>query len=221
VEQRGIGYCAAMEACAETTEARSLLLAIGADESQHAAWLARWLPQSPPPDPFIRFLDGLLEAGTPQPLAYLLQVVLEGFGITHYQSLATGCRDAGLARTLRRLVRDEALHHAGGLLLFDPDRMTDAERRFAVDGARAFVEMIRIGPQAVAAALAREVGIDGQIEAASVFEALDTEPVSAAKLARLRVLMARPGMGWVIDDLEAGGLFTPCTPVQCARQLLS
>jgi len=220
IEQRGIAYCSTMVRQVESHAERELFARIGADETQHAAWLAPWLLRPPEADPFNRFIDGLLEAGTPQSLSFLLQVVLEGFGITHYQCLATGCHDAALARTLRRLALDEALHHAGGLLVFEPDRLTAAERRFIADGAYAFLQMIRVGPQAVVDALARQVGASTIGELAEVFAALDTQTTSAAKLARLRKLMARPGMTWLMEHLDASKAFAPCTPAQCARQFL-
>ena len=221
VEQRGISYCSAMARQAESNAERDLFTGIGADETQHAAWLAPWLLRPPETDPFNRFIDGLLEAGTPRTLSFLLQVVLEGFGITHYRSLAAGCRDAALAQTLRRLVLDEALHHAGGLLVFQPHRLTAAECRFLADGAHAFLQMIRVGPQAVVGALARQVGVCAIGELAGVFAALDSQATGAAKLARLRKLMALPGMTWLVEQLDAGGAFAPCTPAQCARQFLS
>ena len=221
IERRGISYCLAMTRHTESDEERDLFTRIGADESQHAAWLAPWLLRPPETDPFNRFIDGLLETGTPQSLSFLLQVVLEGFGITHYQSLAAGCRDAALALTLRRLALDEALHHAGGLLVFQPDRLTAAERRFLADGANAFLQMIRIGPQAVVGALARQLGTSAIGELAGVFAALDSQATGAVKLARLRKLMAQPGMTWLVEQLDAGGTFSPCTPAQCARQFLS
>ena len=221
IEQRGISYCSAMAKQVESNEERELFVQIGADESQHAAWLAPWMLRSPETDPFTRFIDGLLEAGTPQPLSFLLQVVLEGFGITHYQSLAAGCRDAALAQTLRRLALDEALHHAGGLLVFEPDRLTTTERRFVADGTYAFLQMIRVGPQAVVGALAQQVGTSAVGELAGVFAALDSQATGAAKLARLRKLIALPGMTWLAAQLDAAGAFRPCTPTQCARQFLS
>jgi len=221
IEQRGITYCSAMTKQAESNAEYELFARIGADESQHAAWLAPWMLRSPETDPFSRFIDGLLEAGTPQPLSFLLQVVLEGFGITHYQSLAAGCRDAALAQTLRRLSLDEALHHAGGLLVFEPNRLTTAERRFVADGTYAFLQMIRIGPQAVVSALAQQVGTSAVGQLAGVFTALDSQATGAAKLARLRKLIALPGMSWLAAQLDAAGAFTPCTPTQCARQFLS
>lgn len=221
IEQRGISYCAAMARRAESNEEHELFVQIGADETRHAAWLAPWLFPPPETDPFNRFIDGLLEAGTPQPLSFLLQVVLEGFGITHYQSLAAECRDTALTQTLRRLAVDEALHHAGGLLVFEPSRLTAAERHFVADGANAFLQMIRVGPQAVVSALARQLGAHTIGELTRMFTALDSQAITAVKLARLRKLMAQPGMTWLVARLEVAGAFTPCTPVQCARQFLS
>lgn len=221
IEQQGISYCATMARLAESNEERDLFMKIGADESQHAAWLALWLLQQPESDPFNRFIGGLLQAGTPQPLSFLLQVMLEGFGITHYQFLATDCRNTGLAQTLRRLAADEALHHAGGLLVFEPNRLTAAERVFVTEGAYAFLQMIRVGPQAVVSALVQQLGADGVGELAALFAALNSQASTATRLARLRKLMARPSMMWLVDELETAGAFTPCTPAQCARQYLS
>lgn len=221
VEQHGIAYCEAMAGQAESDGERDLFAQIGADEKQHAAWLLPWLLRQPETDPFNRFIGGLLEAGTPQSLSFLLQVVLEGFGITHYRSLAAGCHDSALAQTLKRLALDEALHHAGGLLVFRPERLAAAERRFIADGANAFLQMFRIGPQAVVGALAQRAGASSSIgELADVFDALDTQTTAAVKLTRLRKLMTRPGMGWLIEQLDAGGTFMPCTPPQCAKQFL-
>ena len=221
IEERGITYCSAMVGQAESNAEREMFARIGADETRHAACLAPWLLRPPETDPFNRFIDGLLEAGTPQSLSFLLQVVLEGFGITHYQSLAAGCRDVALAQTLGRLALDEALHHAGGLLVFQPERLTTAERRFIIDGAHAFLQMIRVGPQAVVGALAQQVGASAIGELTGVFAALDSQATAAAKLERLRKLMAQPGMTWLVEQLDAGGAFAPCTPAQCARQYLS
>jgi rubrerythrin len=217
IERSGIDYCARMMLAAEGDDERRLFALIGADESQHAGWLADALPDDPPVDAFNRFIAGIAAAGAPQPLAYLLQVVLEGFGIAHYDGLAAGCRDAGLAAIFRRLARDEALHHAGGLAAFSADRLTDADRRFLSESTYAFLQMIRCGPQAVVAAVDQAIGIGDAADAARVFAALQSEAGSAAKLARLKDLIAQPGMAWLVGSLDAGGAFAPCTAAECAQ----
>ena len=99
IERCGIDYCARMTLTAEDDDERRLFALIGADEARHAGWLAPWLaPGVPEPAPFNRFIAGLAAIGTPQALAFLLQVVLEGFGITHYSALAAPCPAPDCAR---------------------------------------------------------------------------------------------------------------------------
>lgn len=215
IEQCGIALCAKMVLLAESVAARQLFALVGADEATHAAWLEPWVRDADArPDAFNRFIGDLVEGGGAQPLAYLLQTVLEGFGIAHYGGLGEHCRDAALAQTFARMARDEALHHAAGLAAFEAARLSAVEREFLADAAHAFMQMIRIGPQAVVAALDSEIGMAGNAEA--IFASLDTERTSAAKLVRLRALMTQPGMHWLVDDLADKGCFVPCSAAQCA-----
>jgi hypothetical protein len=212
IERTGVVFCARMTLAAESEDERRLYALIGAEEATHSAWLEPWIrDREAPADPFNRFIGGLVEAGTAQPLAYLLQIVLEGFGIAHYASLAAGCRDAALAAILKRMSQDEAAHHAAGRAAFGAARLAPAERRFVADAGYAFLEMIRTGPQAVVAALGR---LD--VDPDTAFAELDAEAGTAAKLAELRRLFAQPGMEWLVDELEAKGVFTPCSAAQCA-----
>jgi hypothetical protein len=214
VERSGVVFCARMILIAETDAERQLYALIGAEEAKHSAWLEPWTHgMENAPDAFNRFIAALLDTGSAQPLAYLLQVVLEGFGILHYANLAAYCRTAPLAGVLKRMAHDEALHHAAGLAAFRAESLTAPERRFIAEGAYVFLEMIRSGPQAVAAALAHCLGLE---RAPAMFAELDADGATAAKLFRLRRLMARPGMEWLISELDDKGVFTPCTAAQCA-----
>lgn len=218
IERCGVDYCARMTLAAEGDDERRMFALIGADEALHASWLAPWISaNAPEPDPFNRFIAGLVEAGNPQPLAYVLQVVLEGFGIVHYGALAVHCRNTGLAATFRRMTRDEALHHAGGLAAFRADRLTAVDRRFLEEAAYAFLQMIRCGPQGIVAALERNIGMRDQADVGSVFSALESQAATAAKLTRLRRLMAQPGMEWLVETLSHGGVFRPCSATDCAK----
>jgi rubrerythrin len=213
IERTGVLFCARMTLAADSEDERRLFALIGAEEATHATWLEPWIRDpGAAADPFNRFIGGLVEAGAAQPLAYLLQIVLEGFGIAHYANLAAECRDAGLAALLKRMAQDEAVHHAAGLAAFRAARLGPAERRFLSEAAYAFLEMIRSGPQAVVAALGRHLDID----AAAAFAELDAQATTAAKLLQLRRLLAQPGMEWLVDELEAKGAFTPCSAAQCA-----
>ncbi|HYR33663.1 MAG TPA: ferritin-like domain-containing protein [Burkholderiales bacterium] len=217
IERSGVVYCARMTFAADADDERRLFALIGADEATHSAWLEPWIrDRAASADPFSRLIAGLVDAGGTQPLAYLLQIVLEGFGIAHYANLAAGCRDEALAAVLKRMAQDEAAHHAAGLAAFSAARLGDAERRFLADASYAFLQMIRIGPQAVVGALDRHVGIGGEALIAGVFEDLDAGAAADAKLRHLRRLFAQPGMESLVDELEQKGAFSPCTAAQCA-----
>lgn len=211
VERGGMEFCARMVLAADSADERQLYSLIGADEAAHYAWLQPWLSADDRAmDVFNRFLADCVAQSTPQPLAYLMQVVLEGFGIVHYSGLAANCSDSALADTLRRMAEDEALHHAAGLAAFRAERLGRAEREFLLDASYAFLQMIRSGPQAVVAAL--DQGLEGLDTASlrTLFIALDDGAATAAKLRRLRQLMDQPGMTWLLENLETRGAFHPC-----------
>lgn len=220
IEQCGIAFCAHMTLRAEDVATRTVYALIGADEATHAHWIWAWVAHSAqrPPDPFNRFIAALVETGEAQALRYLLQVVLEGFGIQHYRALAVGCREPALAQTLRTMMSDEGLHHAGGLATFHADQLSETARGFLRDAAAQLTQMIRIGPQAVVSSCVRVLGASDPV---ALFEALDCEATSGAKLDALRALFEQPGMQWLTAELERLRLFVPCTPAECARVFLA
>lgn len=211
IERGGMEFCARMVLASQDMQQRALYSLIGADEASHYAWLQPWLPQLPPSDPFNDFLDHCVRTAAPQSLAYLLQVVLEGFGIVHYAGLASGCRDAALSATLRRMAEDEALHHAAGLAVFDYRRLGAAERAFLLDASYTFLQMLRSGPQAVVAALDQALGGIDAAALPGLFEALELQRTGAEKLARLRRLMSQPGMENLVDALAQRRAFEPAS----------
>lgn len=218
IERSGVAFCAKMVLLVESIEEKRLFALIGADEATHSAWLEPWIVNATADaDPFNRFITGLVETGSAQPLTYLLQVVLEGFGIVHYSGLAAQCRDPALAAALAAMAQDEALHHGAGLAAFSAAWLGAPEKAFVSEAAYAFLQMIRSGPQSVVAAVDCAVGVDSVADAATLFEELDCMRSSAAKLERLQRLMAQPGMEWLIDELDRKGAFVPCTPAQCAQ----
>lgn len=217
IERTGIVFCARMVLLAESLEERRLFALIGAEEATHSVWLQPWLAgHAGEADPFNRFIESLVHNGTRQPLAFLLQVVLEGYGIGHYAGLAGRCADAALAQTLRAMAQDEAVHHAAGLAAFCVGELTSQERRYLADGALALVDWMRSGPQRVVAALDATLGGLGPQGIAAAFQHLHDPALDAARLAGLRRLMAQPGMDWLVDELETNGRFAPRSARECA-----
>ena len=173
----------------------------------------------------LRFLADLIEVCDANTLAYLVQVILEGWGLHHYQSLYQSCRDPLLRQRLQAIHKDEALHHHTGELVFDPSKLNGEQRALVRDSLAAYCEMVRVGPQTVVAAVDRAAGGLTNKQRAKAFAELDCERTSHEKLLLLRRLMLGEDenltgdRGRFVAELEGKGLFTPYSPEACAAIL--
>jgi hypothetical protein len=218
IEKAGLAFCAKMILFCDTVEERQAYALMGADEAAHLASIASRIEAEPASTdvPFLALIADVLEQGGRDCLAYVLQVVLGGWGVSHYRSLAADCRDPGLARAFAAIARDEALHSETGAAVFNPRRMGDAERRMVLDVMARFLQMVRSGPQAVVAVVGQAYGRLDRAGRTALFQELEAETSTAEKLTLLRRLMNVPGMAWAIAALDGYGLFVPLSAKACA-----
>jgi hypothetical protein len=218
VEKMGMAYCARLGLLARSAEERIYYAHVGADEATHLAWVTPYVrdPAEAVGGPFVALVAGAVEAGERNALVYLMQVVLEGWGLTHYRRLAAACEAPALRARLRRVLRDEAAHHGGGRVLFEPGAVGPAEAAFVRDYLRAFLGMVRAGPQSVVGALERGLGGRTRAERARAFAELDAAGHAAGRLALLRGLMTGHGLDGLVQGLADEGAFTPLAPEACA-----
>ena len=196
LEQCGIAFCARMVLLADDVPTRKLYSLIGADEATHEHWVrclaaAQRQPSTGPVQSVHRRTGRERRAAAAQLCA---AVVLEGFGIQHYRRLAQGCREPALMATLRTMMSDEGAHHAGGVAAFDARRLDRRDQAFALEAGSRLLEMIRVGPQAVVAELARAVGQMEDVHLESHVRRARLRGASAAKLDALKKLLEQPGM---------------------------
>lgn len=212
IENIGMAYAARMLIGAETVEERQLYATIAADEAVHHAALAPFAAASPDEGPFLGLLGRLVEHGDRATQVLVVQVVLEGWGIEHYRALARTCCEPALAAVLRGIVEDEARHHGSGVVL--APRRPAAEA--AVDVMSAFLDMVRVGPQAVLAALDAELGPATRAERVQDLEELDIAGHAGSRLLLIRRLLHKGGADAVVAALDARGRFTPFTAEEAA-----
>lgn len=216
IEKLGLAFTAKMALLSRSEDERQLYALFAADEARHLREISRYLPDGPSAaseNPFLLLLGEIIEKGSKPGLTRLIQVVLEGWGLTHYGSLARACRDEGLRRTLRRVLKDEALHHGSGVVLASSEPLTRAERREVEAWLLRLARMIQAGPQAVVSAL----GPLSRREREKAFHELSCETHSAERLALLRGLIASCGETRAVDFLEQAGALRPLDAASCAR----
>jgi hypothetical protein len=217
VEKAGMGYMAKMVLLAETTEERMLYSLFTANEATHLSQISAFLPDRPvgTDDTFLRFLADLVESQDKTVLLFTIQLVLEGWGLSHYRSLAKGCCDRTLSQVLTGFLQDEARHHGTGLILFEQTSVSPQSRAVIVETLFCFLQMIRVGPQRVVGAIAQVKGDLTRSQKIRILEELDTETHSGTRLHLLRSLMRGEAAEAIVQALSARGAFEPLPASQC------
>ena len=218
LEKAGMGYMAKMTLLAETTEERMLYALFSADETTHLAQLGEFMTESDvergADDPFLQLLASLLETADRAVLLFVIQVVLEGWGLSHYRTLSKGCCHPALADLFRSFLHAEAQHHGAGVTLFDRTTLSAKNRTAIVEALATFLQMVQRGPQRLVAAIAAVKGDLSRPQRLRLLTELDTETHSGQRLAILRSLIT-PVAPDIAETLDKHNLFSPLPPTQC------
>ena len=218
IEQAGVGYMAKMVLMAETQEERMLYGLFAADEAQHLAQIRQFLPDAPQAthDPFLQLLAELVESDDRAVMLFVLQVVLEGWGLSHYRSLAGDCQQPLLQQCLKGFIDAESRHHGAGLALFQRSHLSPSQQNLIQDVLRQFLQMIQVGPQRVLSAIAQVKGHLSQVQKVQILTELDTLAHSGTRLKTLHHLMQTPQTHGLIGILEQEGYFLPWSAADAA-----
>lgn len=221
IEKCGMYFASKMSLLAESAQEQMLYSYFASDEATHFYWISSYVSRSDAesylPNPFISFLAELLEKESKPVLTYIVQVVLEGWGIAHYHALARDCNDAGLKEVFENIIRDEARHHGSGLVLFGEQQLSPGRIETIIGILERFFRMVQVGPQMIASQISRALGPLPREQKVRVFEELCAETVTTAKIENLKSLISSAAHADVIlTELERRGALRPFTAAECA-----
>lgn len=219
IEKSGLAYTAKMTLLAESTDIAQLYSLISADEARHLAYIEPFILEADKTKPygaFLEFLSSLIETYPPYMLVYLVQIILEGWGLDHYRRLMQGCQDPTLKQRLQHIVKDEALHHQSGISLYNPTLFSKKDREALYFCLNRYTEMVRIGPQSALYAVKQVVGTLSLEEKEDLLNALQHHTETTRKLLLLKELMTQNGVEDVVEKLEKEGKFTPLSTHEAA-----
>ncbi len=215
IEKAGMGYMAKMILLAETTEERMLYGLFAADEVTHFAQISSFLPTPEVSNnPFLDLLEKVVESDDKTVLLFVLQVVLEGWGLTHYRSIASYCQNPQLKSILQGFLQDESRHHATGVTLFENISLSKSSQ-YIVEILAMFLQMVQLGPQSVVKAIEQVKGHLSKEDKINIFAQLDTENHSGSRLKLLRNLIDLPNAKNILENLDIKGSFQALKPSQC------
>jgi hypothetical protein len=209
IEKAGVSYMAKMVLLCETIEEQMLYGLFSADEVTHLAQIGHFLPTQTAQfeHQFLQFLMDIVDTQEKAVILFVLQVVLEGWSLSHYRSLAINCREPDLSLALQSFLVDESRHHSTGVMLFHQTFVSQASQKMIVETLVEFLKMLQIGQQRVVTAIEMVKGHLSRSQKIRVFEELDTETHRDTRLKFLRSLMRNPNSGAIVQQLEARGAF--------------
>lgn len=220
IEKSGLAFTAKMVLLSETTQERMLYSLFAADEATHLHQVESYLaapPRAAGENPFLKLIAEIIETGNKTGLTYLIQVILEGWGVGHYRAIAHDCRDESLGLTLKQIVKDEALHHGSGVMLFNRTPIASRDKEQIIEVLVRLFSMVQAGPQSVVAALESVKGHLSETQKVKAFREIGCEAQSARRIELLKSLMSGGASGAILQGLESRGVFKPFTPEECSR----
>jgi rubrerythrin len=220
IEKCGMYFSAKMSLLAKSAQERMLYSMFASDEALHFNWLSNFISPAAVcaflQNPFIKLLAELLQKEERATLAYVVQVILEGWGIHHYHQLAKDCVDLNLKKVFEAILKDEARHHASGLILFNEENLTDKQITKISEILVRFFRMIQVGPQMVVMQIEQVTGYLSRAQKVRVFEELDCQSETAKKISTLQSLIKVAEHAEVIlETLKRAGSFRAFTASEC------
>ncbi|MBS1964151.1 MAG: ferritin-like domain-containing protein [Bdellovibrionales bacterium] len=210
IEKSGHEYAAKMIQTSSTLEEKTLYALFANEEATHLRMFMNEMWFTPNTTshfhPVLPALAEAIEWGGRDTLVFVIQVLLEGFGIAHYSGLKETCMDAGLKTSLASILRDESRHHGAGLVLAKAKR-PDAETADQIfELSRRFIRSFETAHWIPAAFDATGKPLSSE-ERKRLFADLDFGTTLGARMARLREMFEKVNYRELFERLESDGAF--------------
>lgn len=215
IEMAGVGYMSKLVSLAQSSEEQMLYSLFGAEEAVHLAKIRSFLPIVPSRtgnnftgnNLILSLLESVPQLEDKAVLLFVLQVVLEGWSLSHYRNLACNCHHPKLSLFLQEILADESRHHAIGLKLFHRLELSSSSERKIIDVVGLFLQGMQMRQQMIVSAIEQTKGYLSRSQKLQIYEELDTETHTSTQLKFLRSLMRNPNSTGIIQQLEARGAF--------------
>ncbi len=214
IECAGMAYAGKMNLAASTREERQFFSFVAEEETRHLRMIEsiggfQTVTEQIPS--FALLIGEIIGEATKSGHLLLIQILLEGWGLNYYKTLAKSASDEAVANVFKSIVKDEIRHHSGGVVLFREVTLSESDAESILSYLERLVAMVKIGPYAVC----EEVSQRAPFPDRGSFEAFlhETAAVEAAagKLELIGQLLYKNLPRPVSDELTRRGTLTPLT----------
>ena len=211
IEKSGHHYASKMILNSETSEEKTLYALFACEEATHLRMFMNSMWFTPTLKthfhPMLPALSEAIQWGTKSALVFVVQVLLEGFGIAHYSGLKETCLDPELKNSFQTILKDEARHHGAGLIMTKASGAIDRETEDQIfELSRKFIRSLETAHW-----------IPGAFEAAGVpllhaqkiamFEQMGFEETLALRMQRLKDMFHKVNYQGLYERLAEEGVF--------------
>ena len=210
IEKSGHHYASKMILTSESSEEKTLYALFACEEATHLRlfmnqmWFAPTLKTHF--HPMLPILSEAIEWASKDTLVFVVQVLLEGFGIAHYTGLRDTCLDAELKNSFQTILKDEARHHGAGLILTKANKLSQETEDQIFELSRKFIRSLETAHWIPAAFEAANSGLT-QAETKELFAEMDFKNTLALRMQRLKDMFYKVNYQGLYDRLSADGTF--------------
>ncbi len=210
IEKSGLHFGAKMILLAESVEEKSLYSLMVGEETLHRKMIELFLVEQPGSKyefhPLLPALSEIITGSSREVLIFIVQVLLEGFGIMHYHSLREGCKDPQLRAVFTNVLQDEANHHGSGLLLWSQSTVSANDHDRIFEATRIFMKAL-VSANWVSQAIEAEGRAMTNNEKEDFLREIDWEGRIGERLKKIRTLIEKSGHRTLTESLEREHLF--------------
>ncbi len=210
IEKSGHHYASKMILNSETCEEKTLYAMFACEEATHlrmfmnAMWFSPTLKSHF--HPMLPILSEAIEFGSQDALVFVVQVLLEGFGIAHYTGLKENCLDSDLKAAFQTILKDEARHHGAGLIMTKTKSISKDTEDQIFELSRKFIRSLETAHWIPGAFDSVESPLSTQ-EKSKLFEDLGFKETLTLRMERLKDMFHKVNYQKLFERLETDGVF--------------
>jgi hypothetical protein len=210
IEKSGHHYASKMIVSSDTCEEKTFYALVAGEEATHLRLFMNSMWFTPTLEshfhPMLPILSEAIQWGSRDSLVFVVQVLLEGFGISHYGSLKDSCLDEDLKSSFQTILKDEAKHHGAGLILSKAIRLTPESEEQIFELSRKFIRSLESAhwiPQAFTS-IGKPLSVH---ETSQLFEQMRFKTVLEQRMERLREMFQKVNYQSIFERLKIDGAF--------------
>lgn len=212
IENAGMLYAAKMNIMAESQEERSFFSIMGFEEAEHLQSLTPFLNSNitaTDVPSFSGHIGKIITEGDRPSNLFLIQILLEGWGLSYYQTLADQSADKGMREVFQRIIKDETRHHSAGVILLE--KKQTEQNTFLLDAFHELLSMVRIGPWTLIQEIKKEVSDLSEKHTQILISEINAVADTNQKLARLKSLTEKSLGDELLNKFQKNGIWLSYT----------